>query len=246
MTENEWKLFNQVLLDIYYPDSITDFGQKCLNLIKIFIPYHQGLFVVVNEDGSLNIDSSIFENIDNFYKEKYIREAFDEDYLINISYFSQSMAYKDSDLLADKKRVQTPFYKHFMKPQHLHYGCGLIIIHNTKPRVFLNLLRQLDENDITDNEMQILKTLLPHFEKNINAFLLKKLSSHNISNCFSLSEREIEIVSLVVNGYSNEEIGLQLSISPTTVKKHLSNIFSKTGITRRTQLLSLFSNLQQN
>ncbi|MFR2685709.1 MAG: response regulator transcription factor [Roseburia intestinalis] len=41
---------------------------------------------------------------------------------------------------------------------------------------------------------------------------------------------------LVRKGYSNQEIAGQLLISEATVKKHLSNIFEKMGISRRTQL----------
>lgn len=51
-----------------------------------------------------------------------------------------------------------------------------------------------------------------------------------------LSGREQEIVQLVRKGYSNQEIARQLLISEATVKKHLSNIFEKLGISRRTQL----------
>jgi DNA-binding CsgD family transcriptional regulator len=46
---------------------------------------------------------------------------------------------------------------------------------------------------------------------------------------YELTEREAEIVDLLVAGYSNQEISIALSISAETVKRHLSNIFEKTG-----------------
>jgi len=50
-----------------------------------------------------------------------------------------------------------------------------------------------------------------------------------------LSEREIEILSLVAKGKSNKDISQELFISPNTVKVHLRNIFSKIGVTTRTE-----------
>ena len=50
-----------------------------------------------------------------------------------------------------------------------------------------------------------------------------------------LSERETEIIRLIARGLSNKEIASQLSVSEKTVKNHISRIFSKLGITARTQ-----------
>lgn len=56
---------------------------------------------------------------------------------------------------------------------------------------------------------------------------------------FGISERELEIVSGVMGGLSNNEIGERLFISPRTVEKHLYNIYQKAGIKNRLQLFNL-------
>lgn len=52
-----------------------------------------------------------------------------------------------------------------------------------------------------------------------------------------LSERELEVVSLLAQGMSNAEIGAALFLSEATVKSHLSRITAKWGVRDRIQVL---------
>jgi len=52
-----------------------------------------------------------------------------------------------------------------------------------------------------------------------------------------LTEREKEIINLVIDGLSNKQIAGRLFITERTVKTHLGNIFSKVGINNRTDLI---------
>ena len=53
-----------------------------------------------------------------------------------------------------------------------------------------------------------------------------------------LSERELEIIQLVAQGLTNQEIGENLMISKRTVDNHVSNVFTKTGSKNRVALLN--------
>jgi NarL family two-component system response regulator LiaR len=50
-----------------------------------------------------------------------------------------------------------------------------------------------------------------------------------------LSKRELEILNLIAQGYSNEEIAAKLFISLSTVKSHNQNLFVKLDVKRRIQ-----------
>jgi LuxR family maltose regulon positive regulatory protein len=53
-----------------------------------------------------------------------------------------------------------------------------------------------------------------------------------------LSERELEILQLIADGLTNQEIGSNLYLSLNTVKAHTRNIYGKLGINSRTQAVA--------
>jgi ATP/maltotriose-dependent transcriptional regulator MalT len=53
-----------------------------------------------------------------------------------------------------------------------------------------------------------------------------------------LSLRELEVLHLIAIGDSNYEIAEQLVVAVSTVKRHVSNIFAKLGVTNRTQAVA--------
>lgn len=52
-----------------------------------------------------------------------------------------------------------------------------------------------------------------------------------------LSERELEVLRLLADGLSNQEIAGRLYVQLSTVKKHVSNLFGKLGVASRTQAI---------
>ena len=54
-----------------------------------------------------------------------------------------------------------------------------------------------------------------------------------------LTDREIEVLQLIKIGCSNNEIAEKLFISIATVKRHISNIYSKLGVKSRTQAIAI-------
>lgn len=54
-----------------------------------------------------------------------------------------------------------------------------------------------------------------------------------IMEACALSERELEVAWLLYRGYTNRQIGEELYIAETTVKKHVSHIYQKLGVCSR-------------
>lgn len=57
-------------------------------------------------------------------------------------------------------------------------------------------------------------------------------------NSKNLSDREIDVVNLMVKGHTNREIGEKLFVSEKTIKFHNTNIFKKFGVLNRTKVMA--------
>jgi DNA-binding CsgD family transcriptional regulator len=61
--------------------------------------------------------------------------------------------------------------------------------------------------------------------------------NHDELNKLGLSSRELEVLQLMAEGLSNQEIAGRLFVSLNTIKTHSSNLFIKMDVKRRTQAI---------
>lgn len=65
----------------------------------------------------------------------------------------------------------------------------------------------------------------------------KEIDEEKITQ-LGISQRELEVLQLISQGLSNQEIGERLFISESTIKTHVSNLFVKLDVKRRTQAVT--------
>lgn len=73
-----------------------------------------------------------------------------------------------------------------------------------------------------------------------NAFQLDSLQLEKLG----ISKREQEVLELMAKGLSNQEIADKLFVSLNTIKTHISNLFLKLEVSRRTQAVKKAKELQ--
>lgn len=101
-----------------------------------------------------------------------------------------------------------------------------VISTGTSTELFLKALRAIQAGQVWVENGQVKKLL--HTPPHIRA-----------AGPASFSKKEREIILLIAEGRKNKEIAERLYMSEQTVKTHLSRIFKKAGISRRTQLVPL-------
>lgn len=86
----------------------------------------------------------------------------------------------------------------------------------------------------------IAKVVLSNIRK--NAIIPEKKGEINYKlgkNLYGLTEREMEVLSLIVDGYSNPQISEKLVISISTTKTHVHSILQKLYVSSRSKAVSM-------
>lgn len=76
-----------------------------------------------------------------------------------------------------------------------------------------------------------------YFSQEIMQKMAMRLNRKQTNRYNELTQRELEILTMVCNGLINNDIADKLYISPKTVEVHKSNIFKKTGVKNTAQLV---------
>ncbi len=99
-------------------------------------------------------------------------------------------------------------------------------------------LEQMHENGVGPISPGIAHKILQLVQNNPVSLIQKQIPEKD-KTPFNLTEREQEILKLLVHGMQYKEIGNQLQISSNTAKKHVLNIYAKLHVNSKAQALAL-------
>lgn len=160
---------------------------------------------------------------------------------------------------------ETEFYRDYGRHEGVRFSAGMQLHRRCGRLAGVVFLVRTAPPDFTTGEQTVLEVLQPHLE-NLLALLLaadqlprplaplpeaavragaaaaKQSGAASLSS--RLSPRERNIASLICRGYSTKEISSMLVVRPATVYRHVANVFSKTGVRSRGELVSALLDLR--
>lgn len=96
----------------------------------------------------------------------------------------------------------------------------------------------LEIQNLTSDARVFIKELLRLLDPNGKHPRISKAEMETLSISASISAREQEILHLLSAGYSNREMAVELSVSESTIKTHLGNIYTKLEVNSRVQAIA--------
>lgn len=245
----EWQFLIQMTTRINYCTTYHETCNTLLQQILTLIPHQIGLvFQAGRENGRVVLNNPIStERIDdrsghNFFIEgKY--PHWDE--FIMLPY---SSVFRQSDIIPPGKWEKTRVYRDVWGPKGMYWGIFISLVHKDVPLAVIGILRDRESGDFTARDIYIMNALKDPLERKFYSLLEDRKQLRNpgvdkiikASANLGLTKRETEIVSLVCDGKSSDEMCQYLYITHATLSKHLSNIYSKTKVKNRTQLYAMF------
>ena len=112
----------------------------------------------------------------------------------------------------------------------LQIGARGIVLKDSVAGELSEALRAVITGDYWINGQRVVNLLKALHE------LMQKAAAVPEKKTYGLTPRELEVVTCIVEGCSNKDIAKQFTISEETVKRHLSNVFDKTGVSTRLEL----------
>ncbi len=95
-------------------------------------------------------------------------------------------------------------------------------------------IAHLSDTTVEDSARQLLTLLSP--DDSAGLFASSVLTA-NESLIEPLSIRELEVLTFIAKGLSNQDIADRLTVEISTIKKHITNIYGKLGVSSRTQAM---------
>lgn len=147
--------------------------------------------------------------------------------------------------LVDRRRYHAlPIYTDYFRPAGVEHLIDLGLPGLPHRHRALVLFRETGARDFSDRDRAVLEVLRPHLLhlESMTALRRQLAESQDHPDALSaagLTAREREIVDLVAEGKTNAQIAAQLWVAPSTVKKHLENVYAKLGVGRRAAAATL-------
>lgn len=115
---------------------------------------------------------------------------------------------------------------------------GYLLKDESGPQI-ADMLWQMWESGAGPISPGIAHKILQLVQKNQLTMVQPAAAATGTDSLFDLSDREQEILRLLVQGLVYKEIGAQLNISPNTAKKHVINVYQKLHVNSKAQAIKL-------
>jgi len=137
----------------------------------------------------------------------------------------------DPDLAGARIVILTTFELDEYLFDALRFGASGFLVKDTEPAGLVHAVRIVAQGD---------SLLSPRMTRRlISEFATRAKQPGPAAHLDALTEREREVMALVADGLSNDEIAERLVISPATARTHVSRAMTKLGARDRTQLAVL-------
>lgn len=249
-----WTALNELALAIHASHGVDMLQKETLEGTTGLVPHRIAMFDLIeaaSSDAPRYVHPASSGMDDRALNDYYNRYAA-MDYTTWSFDLHKVGVYRDLDLVDVERRDATPIYRKWMEPQGVYFGCTATLAHNDSPLGSITLFRERTAGDFTDTELAILLEIARHASLALanlypRGIKLTQTEDTNHLNAFitehNIQPREAEVMRLMLGGKTNKQMANELFISESTVKKHVSAIYRKLGVSNRLGLMTATQNI---
>lgn len=246
----DWPSILDAIYRINCATDVEAFQRESLSCLRYLIPFDQGIFYLLDSTGegisrySPYIIGPPARYIENFLTGTYDAESF----FTSTNLRRQSHVSRDSDVVPDEsRRTSTSLYRDIYLKEGFTYGLRAELCHEGEPLGAISILNSKASGDFTRRNIKTLDTIVPHMALRLSQIRSNRSTDSyragkqlSFASAYNLTERESQVVALLLAGVPVEEIAAKLCVTMSTVRKHIYNTYRKVGVNNKVQLITAF------
>lgn len=236
---NDLMFFNNIIYKIHTTENEREMRQTFIEQLRMVLDFDAADFHLGSDDGKFRMVNHVGFNSDGEDSEKY-----DElDYSRGMLYSGKCMVYRETDIISDDVRLKSEYYQKVYRKNHWHYAIQMIFARNKRFLGVLTLYRGIGKENFSHDDVMVLDMIKDHMAFRLYTDYEKRCGHREFDirgfcEEYGLTNRETVVLEHILNGEENCEISENLVISVHTLKKHILNIYRKTDVKNRIQLLN--------
>ena len=246
LRDYEWQFLVNTIARLDWCATTDEFFGTLYEQLRTLIPYYKGVAFLTSRKNSKGMLSCSYStpSPDGVTDHSFFTEG-------NYPAWSEaimepeSVVFRQSYIIEPQKWEKTRVYREVWKPQNIYWGLMISVVANDVPLAVIGFFRSKEEQDFTEREMYILRALKKPLEailfrilrSTLQPSLEEKYDVAGFAEKYGLTKRETEIAQLIIKGKFDDAICAEPFIAQTTLNKHISNIYSKTGAHSRLELI---------
>ena len=249
MDKNQFYLYNDVLYKRLSCTTLDSLKRAILRELRLLIPYRYGSIITICQDpetGKITHSEPVCIPAEfTELEEAWIDHDEDDDYFW-LSASQESIVLRGSDVQSDEVRLGSTTYRTLYQRYDIYDQIGVNLVYEGTPMAILDIYRTRQDQSFSDQDAFFLKAMVKHINCLYHRLLSQQAAAlpgggaaQRFRQRYQLTDRETEILSLLFQHLNNDEMVDRLSISRSTLDKHLYNIYRKCGVSSRVKLLQL-------
>lgn len=245
LSNHDWNNINETIFAMNSEKDVSKAMELFLSCVYNIMPYDKASIIYFSYyQKKFCVETFISKNYTGDEVKSYNAYYYGMDDILDLMFQKNIMVGRSSDLVDYSERMKTEYYCDYIKPSGTHFSLDANFNwhknNNVQSFGSLDFFRSERSRDFSDREFQICQVLQPHLELKASQYIVEYEDLfRDMLGSYLLTKCESEVALLIAKGYSNEEIGIKLYISVSTVKKHVSNIFEKMNIKSRNEFLRM-------
>ena len=254
MEKNDVMVLNEIIYRLYDRSSaVQDRERRLLADLRTFLhcPFASILHAAPSEDAPAFRDPICDPASFLPAEEAYIRLS-GEDHMLWSSIAGRPAVVRESSMLSESARQETAIYLACYQKFGIYDTLQTNLFSAGRLLGVLTLYRTKKEGVFSDDDVFVMQCLSCHLSRLLEVEKQKENRAagpsalrgervRKLSASHGLTDRESEILSLLLKGSADRDIAESLSISEGTLKKHIQHIYRKLGISARWELIVFLS-----